>query len=134
MKFPVVLTKEKDRHGDRVYEAFCPLFHDARTFSPCDDKHDAVEEVQEIVQDNVDELLDARQPLPTLPKADELKKKYKDAKVYWVKIETDEETDDEDDYDGEDDDEDDETQKETDEDLDDLSDDDEDDDSDEDDE
>ena len=87
MKFPIVVTKKKDKYGDRVFEAFCPLFHDARTFSPCDDKHDAIEEVQEIIQDNVDELLDARKALPVLPKEEQYKKQFPDAKVYWVKIE-----------------------------------------------
>ena len=89
MKFPIVVEKKKDRHGDKVYTAFCPLFHDARTFSPCDDKHDAIDEVQEIIQDEVDELLDDNKPLPKLPMADELKKKYPDAKVFWVAVETD---------------------------------------------
>ena len=105
MKFPVVVEKKKDKYGDRVFEAFCPLFHDARTFSPCDDKHDAIEEVQEIIQDEVDELVDNKLPLPSLPKADELKKKYPDAKVYWVAVETDAEIE-EDDYEDDDDDDD----------------------------
>lgn len=111
MKFPVVVEKKKDKYGDRVYDAFCPLFHDARTFSPCDDKHDAIDEVQEIVQDEVDELLDSKQPLPTLPNADELKKKYPDAKVYWVAVETDAE-DEDDFYDTDDDDDDTDTEAE----------------------
>ena len=103
MKFPIVVEKKKDRHGDKVYEAFCPLFHDARTFSPCDDKHDAIDEVQELIQDNVDDLIDANKALPSLPKADELKRKYPNAKVCWVAVETDD-GDDNEDY-GEDDDE-----------------------------
>ena len=101
MKFPVVVEKKNDKYGDRVFDAFCPLFHDARTFSPCDDKHDAIEEVQEIIQDEVDELVDNNLPLPSLPNADELKKKYPDAKVYWVAVETDAEIE-EDDYEDDD--------------------------------
>ena len=96
MKFPVVVEKKKDRYGDKVYDAFCPLFHDARTFSPCDEREDAIEEVQEIIQDEIDELLDERMPLPHLPKADELKKQYPNAKVFWVAVETDSEDEDED--------------------------------------
>ena len=95
MKFPVVVEKKKDKYGDRVFEAFCPLFHDARTFSPCDDKEDAIEEVQEIIQDEVDELVDSGKSLPKMPDANILKKQYPDAKVYWVKIDAN--SDDEDD-------------------------------------
>ena len=96
MKFPIILEKKKDRYGDRVFEAFCPLFHDARTFSPCDEKEDAIEEVHEIVQDEVDELVDSNKPLPKLPDANELKKQYPDAKIVWVKIEIDSEEGDDD--------------------------------------
>lgn len=88
MKVPVVVIKKKDSDGEKVFDAFCPMFHDARTFSPCDDKNDAIDEVQEIVQDNFDELADIGESIPAVPSKDQLKSKYPDAKIVYVEIET----------------------------------------------
>ena len=85
MKFPIVV-KQKKEFGEIVFEAFCPLFEDAETFSFCDSKREAVDEVKEIVQDEVDDLVDAGEKLPRVPSKEELEKKYPNEKIVWVSV------------------------------------------------
>lgn len=94
MKCPIIVS-EKREDGEKVFEAFCPLFDDAETFSPAYSKREAVEEVAEIVQDEVDDLVDAGKPLPRVPSKEVLEKKYPKAKIFWVNIEEDETSGDE---------------------------------------
>lgn len=104
MQFPIILEKKKDKYGDTVYQAFCPIFKNAETFSPCDDKDDAIDEVKELIEDELDDLPKKELTKLFIPSKDQLKEKYPNLKVVLVSVGDDSDDEDLDDLDDLDDD------------------------------